>query len=888
MTGFPLDPVSAARLAELVGQDSGSGLIIAAGAVATALAGVGAAVAAVPRVRHAVVGRLGGVTAADLVGFRGWDPERRAIVIDHVRNGTHYAVTLRMRPSNRVAESDVRAEQMFQATASTVRALAKLGGGIEIRLWLEKRPSTLGLDGSEWAAFGAAGELMAKYCGVLAQPFVTEAHLCISVPARRVGVLNQAVQTVISGLADFWPEVLTQRRERVRVDGRTIAHSALWTHWTRLLNPVGGRYGPVEPRDPAAAVIVDGRNFRDAASDDSALIRFSFADERKYAAVLKITDLENAVATGTMSAIRGVPAHILECHHFIPWDSGVAESLVARKKAETIEYNWPNAHGAGIREQFSAATSKLAPGSEFASSLSHYSCTILVYGATPAEATSHTVSVQTAARRMNKVVSPLGVGDQRAMEAAYWTALVPGHREMIVAQDLFSEEIARLIEMDAPSVGMDQCRWGKGAVLPVLQPGGSVYRFHMHANDGPEAAGHTIVFGSTGSGKSLFVSLIMLSTLRWPSVRWLRFDRDMGAYPFTLGLGRHGRFVVPRGDDGSGGAVGADGVVGLSMNPCQLDLGVDSNVQFLREWLRLRARDIAPDDTQLSAAELDEAITDVIKSLLLTPMRERSLASVVRSALGRDSAAAEALGVWADRQGLGGLWNGQDTFALGTDDRVISVDVTDLLRSGSDGRASPQAAAAVDYISYRVFQQQAQSPIGGNAFNDLGIFVDELEQMARASPEFARAFIKRIALEGRRAGIALVAAIQRSSALVELGLEDLVRENFPTKVYLRNPNARRDDWPDLTDTQFNIMTGRHPEVRDLRYYALVVRTGEVIDSTIMRLDLSMVGEHLRLLRGDRKAINAMRAVREGFSQEDYVRQYLATRQLGGVDDDDLD
>lgn len=69
----------------------------------------------------------------------------------------------------------------------------------------------------------------------------------------------------------------------------------------------------------------------------------------------------------------------------------------------------------------------------------------------------------------------------------------------------------------------------------------SPYFFNLNASR--DDVGHTLIVGTTGSGKSFLLSLIASSWSKYPNSRVIIFDKGMSAYPLVHGNG--GRIILP-------------------------------------------------------------------------------------------------------------------------------------------------------------------------------------------------------------------------------------------------------------------------------------------------------------------------------------------------------
>ena len=87
---------------------------------------------------------------------------------------------------------------------------------------------------------------------------------------------------------------------------------------------------------------------------------------------------------------------------------------------------------------------------------------------------------------------------------------------------------------------------GTPALLPTLTRSGELFHFNLHVED----VGHTLLFGPTGTGKSVLLGQIAAAWLRYPEAQVIVFDRNRSIRHACAAL--NGVFLEP----GIGGAAG--------------------------------------------------------------------------------------------------------------------------------------------------------------------------------------------------------------------------------------------------------------------------------------------------------------------------------------------
>ena len=153
---------------------------------------------------------------------------------------------------------------------------------------------------------------------------------------------------------------------------------------------------------------------------------------------------------------------------------------------------------------------------------------------------------------------------------------------------------------------------GTPALLPALTRSGELFHFNLHVND----VGHTLVFGPTGTGKSVLLGQLAAAWLRYENAQVIVFDRGHSIRHACAALG--GVFLEP-------GVGGATGIAPLDqMNR----LGTFWALDWLSEMVRL-GQHAAPTPAQAEALRGMVALvagdTDTSLSRLADMAQDQSL-----------------------------------------------------------------------------------------------------------------------------------------------------------------------------------------------------------------------------------------------------------------------
>ncbi len=674
-------------------------------------------------------------------------------------------------------------------------------------------------------------QMFDRYHTAFHNSFVNSHYLILSVAGGVKGgrtKLREAIAQAVASLDDYAPTILNNGKK---------AYSPLLTFWSDVINP--GNPGPIGHTrlDLSPALCGTTVDFL----DDGGVMEFRDGPHVTYGVAIGIPKWGDRTAEATMARLMALPCEMTVLQLAQPQSLLQAQALLDRRKKWVLGGKW----SADLAEQFKAADSMLTPGTTDRQSKIRYQMTIFLY-ASSREELDHLIQ----AARVQML--PFGVRlirEASGVAERLWFSQFPGTRQWVHSQDFFSGNVADVLSLDAPAVGLERSDWSSEPIVLMRQLSGAPYKFQFHVSEEPEEVGHMCLIGPTGTGKTFFMNFLIAASLKVPGLRWFRFDRDLGAFPFTACLGQDGNYLALQTD--------MEDTNTCAVNPFQM-APTPANKAFLLQWLTKMA---GTDPKTLE--EIGRFIQGVQTPGL--PMEKRTLTDNIVTFFHRDGQGFANLKKWADPNLYGRYINAtRDTFDPVTGGRVLSIDVTQLFK---DDNLAPVMS---EYFLHRILGATREAKV------PFGVFVDETEPMVRASPEQFGGDLKRMLQEIRRARGIVVLAFQRAKAISELGIQDLVLGQCPTLVFFRNPKLRAGDVEgfDLTDGQIAIIRGKSPLVRGKKHYVLLVRhLPNRVESVVIDFDLTMLDEYRRLLRGGRAAIDAVVAAKQAWGP-DWLSHYL--------------
>lgn len=385
-----------------------------------------------------------------------------------------------------------------------------------------------------------------------------------------------------------------------------------------------------------------------------------------------------------------------------------------------------------------------------------------------------------------------------ALEA--FLSTLPGHRrENIRGGMLSTQSFADLIPISTiwsgqPTNPSDKFAGDAPALLRAQSASGEPYFFNLHSRD----VGHTLVFGPTGSGKSVLLGLIASNFLKYARAQVFVFDRMRSMYTLTRAIG--GTHVD---------------LSKAALSPLKAGLGH----RWALDWLEKLCA--------LGACEM-------------TPQRRRSLNTALRTLDPASDAPLEELvaGVQdADIRAALEAYLADGAYAgvvdAATDDLALSeftvFEAADLLEQG------PRVAVPVlDYIFERIEARLTGAPSV--------ILLDEAWSFL--GHDLFEARINAWIRELRKANCALVLATQFIGDALSTGLSGALIQSCQTRIFLADPDARGTRISaayrqlDLTEAQIDLVAGLR---RAQDYYVVKPEGRRIVDFCLGPKALRILG-----------------------------------------------
>ena len=439
-----------------------------------------------------------------------------------------------------------------------------------------------------------------------------------------------------------------------------------------------------------------------------------------------------------------------------------------------------------------------------------------------------------------------------ALEAAFWAQL-PGNFSMRARRaPITSRNFAAMAGFhNYPTGRAEGNHWGR-ALTVLMTSARSAYHFSLHASDptdqggiGRRDAGHTLICGPTGSGKTVFIGFL-IAMLSLQGVTQVVFDKDRGLEILVRALG--GEYLTL-----SNGAP-------TGLNPLQLP-PTASNVEFLKAWLRALA---GAATTVAEWADVEQALRGTLE---LEPAARR----LSRLLEFLDSTQSEGiyarLAPWCHTTRGDYAWvfdNCEDSLVPRLAHRsVFGVDVTEFIEH--DVARTP--------VTLYLFHLVRQLLDGRR-------FVCWLDEFWRLLGDAAfESFANDAPRTWRKLNAVMCLATQSVADVLASPISRTLIEQTPTKIFFPNSNARACDYIEglgLSEREFRIVR----DELETGARAFLVKQG--LHSIVCQLELRGFEAELAVISSRATALREMATLmgEKGAAPSQWLPEFMRRAERG--------
>lgn len=580
----------------------------------------------------------------------------------------------------------------------------------------------------------------------------------------------------------------------------------------------------------------------------SDLLEVESATGRRFACGLEIKDFCEASDPGLLDALlfpaagpAGPEGGFIETQAFRILGRAEGERFLKTQQRRLIASS-----DAGVTQvsELSEAMDGLACGSFV---MGEYGYGLLLLGESAEEARRAALD---AAEKM-KGEGLLPYRSTLALPGLYLAGLPGNFSLMPRAATLTSVNFAHLAPFHRLSSGKrDGNPWGEALMLlrtPSFEP--FYFSFHASRADrsslGDKSLGNTVVIGSSGSGKTVFLNACAALAQKYRNEKepfsLVFFDKDRGAEAAVRALPESAYFSFTAGDP-------------AGLNPFAME-PTEENLSFLFELVRQL---LESEGGPLSPAE-GALCSRSIRAVMALPSRCRRLAAVRQSLVSRSGSDEEGLALRL------APWIEGGEFAWVFDNERDTLDFTEHENIGIDGTAFLDRPKICGPIAFYLLYRMEQA-LDGRRFV---FFMDEFWKWLR-SESFSGFAVNKLKTVRKQNGLGVFATQSPADVLTSKAARDVI-EQSATQVFLPNPRATEADYVEgfkVPRDQFEIIRG----LAESSHQMLVRQDGR---AALCSFDLSGLPEALFVLSGSTRGVKTL----EGLIGRDPVAPVPAEKWL---------
>lgn len=377
--------------------------------------------------------------------------------------------------------------------------------------------------------------------------------------------------------------------------------------------------------------------------------------------------------------------------------------------------------------------------------------------------------------------------------------------------------------------------WGNTPITIFKTQSLSNYMFNFHAVESKEkVAGHTMIVGGTGSGKTTLISFLMMNCLKF-NVDILALDRLYGMRIFT-------EFFEGEYNTGEN----------FYINPFTLSDEYE-NKQFLKNWLNMmiglsenNPEDIAKIKRIENAIALtyrnQELMNDTGFKISLKTIKE---AIAIESEINDDNVALQL-----ERYLENPIFN-QIEDCLDFNKRITTINMDQLVSNQKD------ASLVVFYLIHKMIFR-------GKEFNkNFFMFIDEFRSYT--DNEMMNEKINLIITQARKVGGVITLAFQDFNQLSQVPSADSYIKNMANIIIYPDPTINFDSLYQkfgltFTQTEKNFLLHTQKLERKILIKNLIQNT-----SSIVNVDLSSLGKYLKIFNSSSDAVSMMKELQKKYA-----------------------
>ena len=397
-------------------------------------------------------------------------------------------------------------------------------------------------------------------------------------------------------------------------------------------------------------------------------------------------------------------------------------------------------------------------------------------------------------------------------------------------RSLQGRNLAALATFENDILGLPKNAWGNCPVTTFKHLSGSPFLFNFHDSIRVGAAGHTLVIGGTGYGKTTLMQFLMMNLFKY-DINIFAMDKSQGMFNFTKYMGAEYHDFTDENKENN-----------FKLNPFSLK-NSDENNLFLLSWLCKMGNINASEKSD--EIELENLVKDAIDKVRRTQNDTENNSKIptlseFHSTLNFGNNANAQIHERYNKY-LNGFFDNEED-ALNFKKQLAILNMDTILKD------SKLASLSALYLFHKI------KNISKNQNKGFFIFIDELKDYLRE--ENMRESILESILEIRKIGGVMTMGVQNVDFFKDIPKSDSFISQmtnfiiFPTS----NENSLKSmqEHLGLTNSELDFLRKTPKESRQILFKQVVLN-----QSAILNVNFARLGNFLRIFSSEREDVQVM-------------------------------
>lgn len=397
-------------------------------------------------------------------------------------------------------------------------------------------------------------------------------------------------------------------------------------------------------------------------------------------------------------------------------------------------------------------------------------------------------------------------------------------------RSLQGRNLAALATFENDILGLPKNAWGNCPVTTFKHLSGSPFLFNFHDSISVGAAGHTLVIGGTGYGKTTLMQFLMMNLFKY-DINIFAMDKSQGMFNFTKYMGAEYHDFTDENKENN-----------FKLNPFSLK-NSDENNLFLLSWLCKMGNINASEKSD--EIELENLVKDAIDKVRRTQNDTENNSKIptlseFHSTLNFGNNANAQIHERYNKY-LNGFFDNEED-ALNFKKQLAILNMDTILKD------SKLASLSALYLFHKI------KNISKNQNKGFFIFIDELKDYLRE--ENMRESILESILEIRKIGGVMTMGVQNVDFFKDIPKSDSFISQmtnfiiFPTS----NENSLKSmqEHLGLTNSELDFLRKTPKESRQILFKQVVLN-----QSAVLNVNFARLGSFLRIFSSEREDVQVM-------------------------------